>query len=264
MAEIHVPKDALSILDEIIKLAEQVEANNNYYGEYPDVVGHEEVTKFNQDFDRLHSAILLLGNRWCEMDPILYSCQTSTDREESCSLWFFRNDSEGFDGLIEHPVPIEIYDIVDEFCKPNEVPGKKRFPIEVRQRLSVLREKVIVQTKLATRVEEIQDKDETALHNDPKEKVIKPKLTNAGRTLVCSKGTFDFTPPQAIVVKIMLEKGFNSQEFYAEQEILDEAKMDDTSFANVFKSRRKEFKAVFEQHKTMKDCWRLNLGQADD
>lgn len=259
MAEIHVPKNAKIILDEIIELAEQVEANNNYYGEYPDVVGHEEVTKFNQDFDRLHSAILLLGNRWCEMDPILYSCQTSIDREESCSLWFFRNDSEGFDGLIEHPVPIEIYDIVDEFCKPNEVPGKKRFPIEVRQRLLVLREKVIVQAKLATRVEEIQIKDETGLHNDPKEKVIKPRLINDGRSIECSKGTFEFTPPQARVIEIMWEQRIKSQGFISEQKILNEAKMSKTSFANVFRSRKKEFDAIFEQHHSMKDCWRLNL-----
>ena len=58
----------------------------------------------------------------------------------------------------------------------------------------------------------------------------------------------------------MWEKRKNSQEYYPEQDILEEAGFSTTSFANLFKSRKDSFRAIFERHKTERGLWRLNLG----
>ncbi len=192
------------------------------------------------------------------MDSLTY-CFIPTGASEVPNYLHFVREKDHIGYPIQIAVPNEINEIAENYFDEEILVTAYEFPVKVRQVLSLLREKLKARTNI-----DVDSNRDNLTEIDNKQRIITPKLTNAGRTLVCSKGTFDFTAPQAIVVKIMLEKGFNSQEFYSEQAILDEAKMSKTSFANVFKSRRKKFKVIFEQHKTMKDCWRLNLGQADD
>lgn len=258
MTKIQVPDNAESILDEIVRLAEEVESNNNYYHEYPDLIGHEEFTKFNQDYDNLINKIDTLGHRWCLMNPIKYNCTFDDYYPQSKDLWFYEDNAELPQDAIEHCVPHEIYQVIKIGTNHESHKDRSEFVTRVRQLLSSLKEKVIVQNRQSANL--AKPDHSKVINQDEKNEIVKPRLINAGRTIKCSKGTFDFTVQQAKVIKIMWKKGINSQEFYQEQEILEEAGIGGTSFANVFKSRKEKFNAIFEQHKSMRDCWRLNLG----
>lgn len=261
MTKIQVPEDAESILDEIIELARQVEANNNYYREYPDVGGHEEETKFNQDFDELKNSVDVLCYRWCEMDPLQYSCNCPIDSSDT-SLFFGRFDMIDFNDMLVFNVPNEIYTIVSKYSESDGPINKYVFPLEVRQQLSMLREKVIIQTRLASKSSNSENsRDENRKDRD---KSSEPKLINDSRTVRIGIDEHTFTAQQSIIVKIMWEKGIHSPDFWSEQTILEEAKLQSSSFVSLFRSRRDEFKAVFEQHDSKSDLWRICLGQTAD
>ena len=261
MAEIHVPKDALSILEEIIELSQQVEANDIHYrvsiGDY----GHKEATRSKQDFEKLLCQLFTLGHRWCGLNPLKYQCTTADDLPDF-NLRFFLGNKKFYSDVVEFRVPYEIYGIISRGEKHEYADDRSSFVNMVRLLLTSLKEKVIVHARQAAKSAKPDHAE--VMNQNEKDENLEPRLINAGRSIKCSKDTFDFTVQQAKVIRIMWEKGINSQEFYPEQDILEEAGLSKTSFANVFKSRRKKFKAVFEQHKSMKDCWRLNLGQTDD
>ena len=261
MAEIHIPKDAESILDEIFKLAQQVEANDFSYDKPPNIVDEEWILKSKQDCNNLLTAIRHLGYRWCEMDPITYYSAPMSLLDEDWSLMFYVRGGTKLENPAVFTVPFEIFRIV---AYANDFSPEQRDELanEVLGFISQLKEKIFIKARLADNSAEFEYSEGSSQKD--KDTISKPRLINAGRTIECSKGPFDFTVQQAKVIKIMWKKGINSQEFYQEQDILEEAGIGGTSFANVFKSRRKEFNAVFEQHESMKDCWRLNLGQTDD
>jgi len=257
MVEIHIPKRAKSILDDIIKLAEQVEANDNYYVDSPNRAKGKWILKSKNDFNNLLTAIRHLGYRWCEMDPITYFSAPISLLDEDWSLKFYVRGVTKLENPAVFPVPFEIFRIV-AYASDFSLEQRDEFANEVLGFISQLKEKVLIKAGLADNSAEFEYSEGSSQKD--KDFISEPRLTNAGRTIECSKGTFDFTPPQARVISVMWEKRINPQEFSPEQNILEEAGLSKTSFANVFKSRKKEFDAIFEQHHSMKDCWRLNLG----
>lgn len=254
MAEIHVAKNALSILDEIIELAEQVEANNNFYRELGPAMDSLEITRFQQDFDRLKNAIDLLGFKWCEIDPLTY-CFIPTGTSGSFSQLHFMKEKEHTGEPDEIEAPKEVKEIVEKYFDRKIPVAGNEFPAKVRQVLSLLREKLKARSNLY-----LDSNTDKPTEIDDTQSIITPKLINGGRTIECGKGTFNFTVQQAQVIAVMWDKRLKSQEYYSEQIILEDAGIGGTTFANIFKSRIEEFKAVCEQHEAMKDCWRLNLG----
>ena len=261
MVEIHVPKRAKSILDDIIKLAEQVEANDNYYVDFPNRAKGKWILKSKKDFNDLLTAIRHLGYRWCEMDPITYFSAPISLLDEDWSLKFYERGVTKLENPAVFPVPFEIFRIV-AYASDFSLEQRDELVNEVLGFISQLKEKVLIKAGLADNSAEFEYSEGSSQKD--KDFISEPRLTNAGRTIECGKGPFNFTVQQAKVIAVMWKIGTDSQDFFPEQVILEKAKLGRTSFANVFKSRQEEFKAVFEQHKSMRDCWRLNLGQTND
>ena len=276
-SEIFIPDDAIQLLDEVIGKCELVIDANR-----PVEVQFEEYQIIESDVtnatERLFELLNLLGNKWCYIDPLCFDFCTHRKGDDFHFLfyntkaqlspadnlerrylpdWWKTGDIPS--EVIWKRVPAELGIVLYQYehdTLPNKLPS---FTIES---LVSLKTKVLITLRAKSATLPTSD-----FNTGPKEDTnsFKPSLTSSGRVIRCKTGEYTFTKSQSPVIRILWKNYEAGNEFMPEQDILEEARLPESSFGSLFKSiKKKKEWSIFEHHQTQKDLWRLRFEQTID
>ena len=78
-----------------------------------------------------------------------------------------------------------------------------------------------------------------------------------GRIILCRHGELDFTRPQGKINEVYYRNYMGSNDYIPEIDAFKEAKLIESSFKDMFKSRHENFRILYERHPKQPDLWRF-------
>ena len=242
------PADAENLVNEYLdRTSTFLDMCQNWPNEYEQDL-FAEIEVFWQFFD-------LLPCRWCKVDPSDHICYPS-DHDGFPSFEVYRGidiHPKNLNDLIEIPWVLYHLFTTVTYCSDGKKNIRNRKKSEKCARESITQLRILLEIlRAAPRPAESQELDPSV---DPQSPILK----DGGRTIICTRGQFTFTKDQAPIIEIYWTNYKDGNEFLAGQEALERAGRPETTFDSLFKSRRVEFKTVFERHESERDLLRLKL-----
>ena len=250
-----IPQNAFQI---VIELAEEAD---DFMGELGVVLSEDSSLQISIGVKKrlkvFWDSIFLLPFRWASMNPLKYKYGVLKAKNKYyfvfSSIDINDNDTES----IDFEIPIELYEFyLDLSCPFQNIDNPS--DNDLYYAFCLCEEIVSKFYPFSRRLKIVSELSRTVQNDDaPKDQM--PRLADSGRTIICKKGSYTFTKTQSRIIILFWENYKMGNGYISEQDALEKVDNSRSSFENIFRSRKEQFKAIFENHESEKDLWRLNL-----
>jgi len=273
---LKIPDNAVQLIDEAISLIRAAKADADE-DEAATTENNSDDYPYKPCFD-LADSLDIFPHKWAQFDPLIWDCWLHEDSSDFGLVFTLRGQAPISIGARASvpcfdiwPVGIPLPDKTGRLVIPSEL-GKLLALSRTESGIQWMSEAALdiaeawaldLRRKLMAR-NELMAKPGSRSKGEDTPAILEhevPRLTDSGRTIICAKGKFTFTKVQRPVIKIFWDNFQQENEYLREQDVLENESVNlpNSSFASLFKSRKEQFKAIFERHESEKDLWRLKL-----
>ncbi len=237
----RIPEHALDILSEVTIRAEEL---MNHMGEQASSSRSVDQQHARLKAEKsLYGLLESLGCIWVGIPPYVYSCVVFK-RGEKREIEYFLTHADSYADAETEEIPRELYDVLKHFHDDHWRDEKPIDPRYVHDRITALANRLAESSKHCTRVRR------------PRKS---PSISKDYQIIRCAKGEYSFTEFQAQVIRKYWDNYIKGNHWLKDEDAMTSDDVSGSDIHGLFKSRKDEFKAIFEQHPKERHLYRLNL-----